>query len=191
MVIPGSGNSDYRFTISTSSFAAPSSLTAPSEEEYSEQGASSSVAGEGAEYDPFADSLESQIGKIHQFQEQKQKGLDLESRLKQMDLQDIVVTFILPAVAVFAALRWTFNRVANKVEANADATLESFANEMIYHDGDYDEMKLCVSDFSRRLVWMGPAKTDAMLKRYLQTYAKKKTVSPRAIRYETECARSV
>lgn len=191
MVVPGNG--DYRFTISTSSFAAPTTLTTAPEETsnvYSEQSSSSSsaVATE-AEYDPFADTLDAQIGKIQQFQEQQVKGLNMEERLKQMDLQDIVVTFILPAIAVFAGVRWTFNRIATKVEQNADATLESFANEMIYHDGDYDEMKLCVSEFSRKLVWMGPSKTDAMLKRYLETYAKKKTVSPRAIRYVTLSSR--
>jgi hypothetical protein len=42
-------------------------------------------------------------------------------------------------------------------------------------------MELCVKDYKTKLVWMGPAKSDAMLKRYLEAYAKKKTVSPQAI----------
>lgn len=52
---------------------------------------------------------------------------------------------------------------------------------MLYHDGDFDEMKLCYQDYKRKLVWMGPNKKAAMLKRYLASYSKKKTVSPAAI----------
>jgi hypothetical protein len=52
---------------------------------------------------------------------------------------------------------------------------------MLYHDGDFDEMKLCYQDYKRKLVWMGPNRKPAMLKRYLESYVKKKTVSPAAI----------
>ena len=52
---------------------------------------------------------------------------------------------------------------------------------MLYHDGDFDEMKLCYSEYKRKLVWMGPNRKPAMLKRYLEDFAKKKTVSPAAI----------
>jgi hypothetical protein len=52
---------------------------------------------------------------------------------------------------------------------------------MIYHDGDYKEMELCYKDYSKKLLYMGPLKSDAMIKRYLELYSKKKTVSPQAI----------
>jgi hypothetical protein len=98
-----------------------------------------------------------------------------------MDLQDIVATLILPSIVLFAAGRWSYNRVATRVGDKADNTLDAFAKEMIYHDGKKDEMKLCIEDYNRRLVWMGPARKESMLKRYLEKYAKRKTVSPQAI----------
>ena len=64
--------------------------------------------------------------------------------------------------------------------------MDSFASEMIYHDGDFEEMKLCHADYSKKLVMLGPSKTSTMLKRYLELYAKKRTVSPQAIRYAIE-----
>lgn len=132
------------------------------------------------EDDPYANAFDSQLGKIEQYQEQRQTNT-LETKLKSMDLQDIVLTLILPSIVVFAATRWAFNKVGGRVSKNADEILDSFAKEMVYHDGDFKEMELCVKDYKTKLVWMGPAKSDAMLKRYLESYAKKKTVSPQAI----------
>ena len=132
------------------------------------------------EDDPYANAFDGQMGKIQQFQEQAQSNT-MESKIKSMDLQDIVLTFIIPGVVVFAGARWAFNRVGGKVVENTDEMLGNFAREMIYHDGDLKEMELCVKDYKSKLVWMGPARSDAMLKRYLEQYAKKKTVSPQAI----------
>jgi hypothetical protein len=100
-----------------------------------------------------------------------------------MDLQDIVSTLIIPSIALFAGGRWVYNRAANRIGESIGDQLDSFASEMIYHDGDFEEMKLCQSDYSKKLVVLGPRKTPAMLKRYLALYAKKRTVSPQAIRY--------
>lgn len=167
IVLPGDGT---RSTVlaSTASFPAPHTQEA---EETTE-----------GEADPYADALESQLGKIQQYQErQESPDSGLEAKFKKMDLQDIVLTLFIPGVILFAAGRWGFNRVSGRVQESADATLDSFAREMIYHDGDFKEMDLCVADYKRRLAWMGPAKRDAMLKRYLEAYAKKKTISPQAI----------
>lgn len=133
-----------------------------------------------AEDDPYANALDSQLGKIEQYQEQRQTNT-LEAKFKSMDFQDIVLTLILPGVIIFAGGRWAFNKLGGRVSKTADETLENFAREMIYHDGDFKEMELCVKDYKTKLVWMGPAKSEAMLKRYLEYYAKKKTVSPQAI----------
>lgn len=132
------------------------------------------------EDDPYANTFDSQLGKIEQYQEQRETNT-LETKLKSMDLQDIVLTLVLPSIVVFAATRWAFNKVGGRVSKSADEILDSFAKEMVYHDGDFKEMELCVKDYKTKLVWMGPAKSDAMLKRYLESYAKKKTVSPQAI----------
>jgi hypothetical protein len=130
--------------------------------------------------DPYANAFDSQLGKVKQFQE-KQSTNTLENKLKSMDLQDIVLTLFIPGLLTFVAGRYVFQKVSTKVTANTDAILDSFANEMIYHDGDYKEMELCYKDYSKRLLYMGPLKSDAMIKRYLEVYSKKKTASPQAI----------
>jgi hypothetical protein len=130
--------------------------------------------------DPYANALDGQLNKIEQYQEQRQTN-SLEAKFKSMDLQDIVLTLLIPGIVVFVASRWVFGKLGKKVSKTSDETLDSFAKEMIYHDGDFQEMELCVKDYQTKLVWMGPAKSDAMLKRYLEAYAKKKTVSPQAI----------
>ena len=131
------------------------------------------------EYDPFAD--DAQLGKIQQFQEQQQAPTTVNDRLKQMDLQDIIATLILPSIALFAAGRWGYNRVVGKLTAKTDDLLDAFAREMLYHDGDMAELKLCIDDYTKRKLFYLPNKRDVLLKRYLEAYAKKKTISPQAI----------
>merc|ERR1712238_65637 len=105
-----------------------------------------------------------------------------QNKIKQMDMQDIVSTLIIPSIFAAAGLKWCFGQVSERVATKAEATLESFASEMVYYDSDFEEMKLCFKDYSKKLVWLGPTKNSAMLKRYLQLYSKKKTVSPQSIR---------
>jgi hypothetical protein len=165
---------DERATVLTSStFAAPGVV----EDTFEDQ------ATEGS-YDPYADvgiDQDPQLAKIQQTKEQSVTQR-FESKLKNMDLQDVISTLIIPSIILFAAGRWGFNKVSVKVVDTADTTLDSFAREMIYHDGDFEEMKMCHGDYSKKLVWLGPKKTPAMLKRYLALYSKKRTVSPQAIR---------
>ena len=33
----------------------------------------------------------------------------------------------------------------------AESILDDYANEMIYHDGDFEEMKMCFSDYGKKL----------------------------------------
>jgi hypothetical protein len=135
------------------------------------------------EADPYDDVFAEQLSKIEQYEErQEAKGFDLQDYLKNSDLGDIIVTLAIPAIVIFAVGRWGSKKAYGAFEEKAGTTLESFAKEMIYHDGDFEEMKMCQADYSRRLVWLGPKKTDVMLKRYLEVYAKKKTVSPQSIR---------
>jgi hypothetical protein len=134
--------------------------------------------------DPYANSLEDdslQLNKIQSFEEQQVSKPSFENRLKQMDLQDIIATIILPSIVAFSIGRWGFNKVYGKVQETTKSSLDAFAKEMIYHDGDFDEMKMAVADYSKKLMWMGPSKKDTMLKKYLEVYAKKKTVSPKSI----------
>ena len=135
------------------------------------------------EVDPYAElGLEQAAPQLTKIQETDQSmSTKIENRLKTMDLQDIVSTLIIPSIIAFAGLRWGFNKVAGRVATSKDETLDDFASELIYHDGDFEEMKLCYSDYSKKLMWLGPQKTDVMLKRYLELYSKKRTVSPQAI----------
>lgn len=134
--------------------------------------------------DPYANILNEErnekTGKIQKFQEQK-IGNTIENKLKSMDIQDIIVTLFIPGVLAFVSARYVYNRANIKVLEKKEDTLNNFAKEMLYHDGDYKEMELCINDYKKKLVWMGPLKNDAMLKSYLEYYAKKKTVSPQAI----------
>ncbi|CAB9501733.1 expressed unknown protein [Seminavis robusta] len=130
-------------------------------------------------YDPYAEvDYQQQLGKI---QSLEQAPPSLEDRFKSMDLQDIITTLILPAIISFAGLRWGFNKVSGRVAEKADTLLDQFASEMVFHDGDMEELRMCHADYSRQLMWLGPRKGDAMIKRFLEAYAKKKTVSPQAI----------
>lgn len=132
--------------------------------------------------DPYADLLEESSSTMRYDQEQPTMSQGIENRLKNMDLQDIVSTLIIPSIIAFAGLRWGFNRVAARVADKTDSTLDTFASELIFHDSDFEEMEMCFKDYSKKLMWLGPRKTPAMLKRYLQLYSKKKTVSPQSIR---------
>jgi hypothetical protein len=161
---------DGRTTVLASAFPAPNEAVSSEEQQ----------AATDAD-DPYANAFDSQMQKINTYTEQQTAKPSLESRLKNMDLQDIISTLIVPSIAVFAAGRWVYNRAASRVSENTDATLDAFARELLYHDGDFDEMKLCYTDYSRKLAFLGPKKREAMLHRYLEAYAKKKTITPKAI----------
>jgi hypothetical protein len=177
---------DNRGTILASSTA----LAAPTMEEETldiDAEATLSAADTSAfELDPYADvALETspQMQRLQQSTEQQQSTTQkIEAKLKTMDLQDVISTLIIPSIVAFAGIRWGYNKVTAKLVAKADSLLDSFATDMTYHDGDFEEMKLSASDYSKKLAWLGPGKTEKMLKRYLALYSKKKTVSPQSIR---------
>jgi hypothetical protein len=136
--LPSSHDSihNHRTTILASSFAAPTTeqttAATASEGEAVESAADLADATAGADEDPYASSaFDSQLGKIQTFEEQQQKRPTIEQRLKSMDLQDIVVTLILPSIALFASGRWVYNRVSSRVMERGDETLDSFAVSVI------------------------------------------------------------
>mmetsp|Transcript_118814 Transcript_118814/g.177593 ORF Transcript_118814/g.177593 Transcript_118814/m.177593 type:complete len:449 (+) Transcript_118814:129-1475(+) len=150
---------------------ASTTFAAPGEQEYVD------------EADPYADiGLEQANPQVLKLQEENQSfSQRFENKLKTMDFQDIVSTLIIPSIIAFAGIRWGYNRVSERVTDKADDLLDAFASEMIYHDGDFEEMKMCHSDYTKKLLWLGPTRTQTMLKKYLELYAKKRTVSPQAI----------
>lgn len=102
--------------------------------------------------------------------------------LKGKDFGEIFFTVLVPVIGGYFLLKKAYEKVSDQVETKADDTLDAYANEMIYHNGDFEEMKLAHMDYVKKLVFLGPKKNDAMLKRFLESYAKKVTVSPQAIR---------
>jgi hypothetical protein len=142
-------------------------------------------AEEELDFDPYNDFTSQEQETLKRYEVQGQQltfSQNFENRLKQMDLQDVVSTLILPAIFGGFAVRWGIQRVSARVVGKTAEILDKFATEMIYHDGDFEEMKLCFQDYGKKLAFLGPKKTSAMLKRYLELYAKKKTVSPQSIR---------
>jgi hypothetical protein len=102
--------------------------------------------------------------------------------LKGKDFGEIFFTVLVPVIGGYYFVKKAYEKVSEQVETKADDTLDAYANEMIYHNGDFEEMKLAHLDYGKKLMFLGPKKNDAMLKRYLEFYAKKVTVSPQAIR---------
>ena len=106
----------------------------------------------------------------------------MQNFLKGKDFGEIFFTVLVPVIGGYYLTKEAYARASTRVGTKQEETLEDYANEMIYHDGDFDEMKLAHADYSKRLAFMGPKKSDSMIKKYLEYYAKKKTVSPQAIR---------
>ena len=102
--------------------------------------------------------------------------------LKGKDFGEIFFTVLVPVIGGYYFLNKGIAASKTKVDDKASEILEDYANEMIYHDGDFEEMKLAHADYGKKLVFLGTKKGDLMIKRYLEFYAKKKTVSPQAIR---------
>lgn len=175
---------DISKTILASSFPMPTTQQYVDDDQMVNDDSSNTNNNEVLNDDPYANILNEErnekTGKIQKFQEQK-IGNTIENKLKSMDLQDIIVTLFIPGVLAFVSARYVYNRANIKVLEKKVDILNNFAKEMLYHDGDYKEMELCINDYKKKLVWMGPLKNDAMLKSYLEYYAKKKTVSPQAI----------
>lgn len=114
---------------------------------------------------------------------QESQGTNKFSKwLSQADFQEVVWTLFVPSLLAFAGLKWGLGKVNTNLSAKAETMLESFANEMIYHDGNNEEMSLCKLDWDGRLTWLGPTKKKRMLTVYLEDYTKRKPVSPQAIR---------
>ncbi len=107
----------------------------------------------------------------------------LSNFLKGKDFGEIFFFVLVPLIGGSYLTKEVYNKLSSRVVTQQAETLEDYANEMIYHDGDFDEMKLAHADYAKKLAFMGPKKGDAMIKKYLEFYAKKKTVSPQAIRY--------
>mmetsp|Transcript_14694 Transcript_14694/g.20981 ORF Transcript_14694/g.20981 Transcript_14694/m.20981 type:complete len:483 (+) Transcript_14694:150-1598(+) len=101
--------------------------------------------------------------------------------LQGKDFGEVLVTVFVPLTLGYWLSKKAYVEANARLASKADSILDDYANEMVYFDGDFEEMKMCHASFNKKLMWLGPKKADAMIKRYLEYYAKKKTVSPQAI----------
>lgn len=113
---------------------------------------------------------------------QEEQGTNkLTAWVKQADFQEIVWTLFVPSLLAFAGIKWGLGKVNTNLSDKAAVGLESFTNDMIYHDGNNDEMSLSKLDWDGRLTWLGPTKNKRMLASFMEDYTKRKPVSPQAI----------
>lgn len=98
------------------------------------------------------------------------------------DFTDLFFTVFLPVGLAAYGAKWALGRSTTYLSDTAEFKLEDYANEMVYHDGDMEEMEMCHKDYTTKLGWLGPNKKDRMIKAYLEAYAKKVSVSPKSIR---------
>ena len=98
------------------------------------------------------------------------------------DFTDLFFTVFLPVGLAAYGAKWALGRSTTYLSDTAEFKLEDYANEMVYHDGDMEEMEMCHKDYTTKLGWLGPNKKDRMIKAYLEAYAKKVSVSPKSSR---------
>mmetsp|Transcript_17784 Transcript_17784/g.35788 ORF Transcript_17784/g.35788 Transcript_17784/m.35788 type:complete len:482 (+) Transcript_17784:322-1767(+) len=155
--------------------------------------AQESIDGVGVD-DPFAEPTteggEAVAGdpRVQELVRQKQQRL-AEGRFKfepmkiieGKDFTDLFFTVFVPLGLGLYGARWAFGKSTDYLAESAEDKLEDYANEMVYHEGDFEEMQMCHSDYKKKLSWLGPGKKDRMIKAYLEAFAKKISVSPKSI----------
>lgn len=127
--------------------------------------------------------LERQM-QVEEFRQQyglsKRKKKTKVQREGPRQVSDYVWDFALPVLGSAFVLSAAATTVSKKYKEQQKEALASYTNEMIYHDGDFEEMKMCQNAYRAKL---GPGpKRKKMLTAYLEAYSKKKVVSPKAIR---------
>lgn len=95
-------------------------------------------------------------------------------------VSDYVWDFAVPTLGITFLATAAVSTVSKKYKEQQADTLASYTNEMIYHDGDFEEMKMCQNIY-RKKMGLG-RKRKMMLTAFLEAYSKKKVVSPKAIR---------
>eukprot|EP00568_Trieres_chinensis_P012742 CAMPEP_0183291822 /NCGR_PEP_ID=MMETSP0160_2-20130417/1100_1 /TAXON_ID=2839 ORGANISM="Odontella Sinensis, Strain Grunow 1884" /NCGR_SAMPLE_ID=MMETSP0160_2 /ASSEMBLY_ACC=CAM_ASM_000250 /LENGTH=508 /DNA_ID=CAMNT_0025452679 /DNA_START=160 /DNA_END=1686 /DNA_ORIENTATION=+ len=163
---------------------------AAAEDEGSAEGSTAAVGGGGGPSDAFVasdaaiedDLYVREVLRKKQLREiQKSPSFDPKSLIEGKDFTDIFFTIVMPLGLGLYGAKWAADKGAAKLAETADDKLDAYAGEMVYHDGDLDEMRMCHGDYKKKLAWLGPGKKRRMIHRYLETFAKKVTVSPQSI----------
>ena len=138
--------------------------------------ADGTVNSEGVTNDPRVNEL------ISKQQQQKSVGFSPMKYVEGKDFTDLFFTIFLPLGLAAYGAKWALGRSSSYLTDTADFKLDDFANEMVYHDGDMEEMEMCYKSYTKKLGWLGPNKKGRMINAYLEAFAKKVAVSPRSIR---------
>lgn len=137
--------------------------------------ADGTVNSEGVTNDPRVNEL------ISKQQQQKSVGFSPMKYVEGKDFTDLFFTIFLPLGLAAYGAKWALGRSSSYLTDTADFKLDDFANEMVYHDGDMEEMEMCYKSYTKKLGWLGPNKKGRMINAYLEAFAKKVAVSPRSI----------
>jgi len=164
-----------------------------------EGGAGAGAAGEqfydAVQDDPFADvdgqaaTSSGAVGgliddpRVREFAAKKQQKFTFQPMkyVEGKDFTDLFFTVFLPLGLAAYGAKWALGRSSSYLSDTAEFKLEDYANEMVYHDGDMEEMEMCHKDYKAKLGWLGPNKKERMIKAYLEAFAKKVSVSPKSI----------
>lgn len=111
----------------------------------------------------------------------KTPNYGLKEMIADKNYNSMITTLAIPAALLSVGAVWLARRGAESFSTKMEESLERYANEMVYHDGDFDEMNMCHSEFKTKLSPLGLKRDDKMIKKYLEVFAKKKPVSPQAI----------
>jgi len=111
----------------------------------------------------------------------KSPNYGLKEMIADKNYNAMVTKLAIPAALLSVGAVWLSRRAADSFNTKMEDSLERYANEMVYHDGDFDEMNMCHSEFKTKLSPLGLKRDDRMIKKYLEVFAKKKPVSPQAI----------
>lgn len=111
----------------------------------------------------------------------KTPNYGLKEMIADKNYNAMVTKLCIPIAILSVGAVWTARKAGDKYNTKMEDTLEQYANEMVYHDGDFDEMNMCHAEYKKRLSSFGLKRNDKMIKRYLEIFAKKKPVSPQAL----------
>ena len=167
---------DGSSTISlTSSIAADASAVATDE-------LFESIEGEQTFDDTLSDPRVEEL--VKQKEQRLVEGFKFEPMkfIEGKDVTDLFFTVLLPVGFGLYGARWAYGKGTGYLAETGEGKIFDYANEMVYHDGDFEEMQMCHSEYSKKLAWLGPNKKDRMIKTYLEAFAKKISVSPKSIR---------
>lgn len=98
----------------------------------------------------------------------------------------ILLTYMVPLVIAATGVMYGVRALTSRYDTRVTGLYDAYAKEMVYHDGDFEEMQMCHNDYRRRLsVWTTPlfgrSLKSKMISKFLEMYVKKKPVSPQSI----------